>query len=206
MKLIRTRETYTSCDNLPLANFIKIVCDGDLSQLYSEPAKFIHKQANLPSIWENIFNEYNELTDNTQSKHIFNIIREINFLSGKLDIIQQSIDALHKFGSKDFPKICEMLNQMLGSDFEFTDESLQTDLNRIVTRSKTLVLQLSQVQKEYKDLIGDENKKATVSDYYNLIAQLEKFNGFKIPLHDTPVSLYISYLNQFKSANENKNG
>lgn len=206
MKLIRERKTYKSCDDLPLYNFIKIVCDGDLSQLYSEPAKFIHKQADLSAIWEKIFNEYNELTDNTQSKHIFNLIKEITLLNGRLEVIQQSVDALAKLGSKDFPKLCEMLNEMLGTDFEFTDESLQSDLNRIVTRSKTWVLQLSQVQKEYKDMAGDDKNKVTVNDYYSLIAQLSKFFGFQIPLHTTTVSLYISYLNQFKFANSKENG
>jgi len=206
MRILRQRPTYTSCDDLPLANFIKIVCTGELVHLYSEPNRFIHRNAPLSDIWEQIFNEYNELTNNTQSKHVFNLIKEITVINGKLEIIQNAVDVLAKYGSKDFQGLCQMLREMVQVNYTFEDKNLEKELKSTVTRAKTLIVQLNQSKSEYELIASDDGKKATVNDYYDLIAVLSKFLGFRIPLHSTTVSLYISYLNQFRIANSKENG
>lgn len=206
LKLLRTRPTYTSCDDLPLANFIKIVCTGELVHLYSEPAKYIHRNAPLAEIWERIFNEYNELTNNTQSKHVFNLIKEITVITGRLEIIQNAVDVLAKYGSKDFQGLCQMLREMVQVNYTYEDKNLEKELKSTVTRAKILIVQLNQSKSEYELLAADDGKKATVNDYYDLVSVLSKFQGHQIPLHTTTVSLYISYLNQFRIANSKENG
>lgn len=201
MKIIRTRKTYTSCDNLPLSNFINIVVDGDLSQLYAEPARFIHKQSDLSSIWENIFNEYNELTNNTQSRHIFNLIKEIKYIDGKNKTVSECISLLSQVNDvNEYQETIDILNSFGCSHIKITNENKFTTLPRCETVCKRFIIELNQKEAEYQSLNSDDNNKATKQDFYETISYIsEHLHGKTIDVHKTTVSMYVADLNLIKN-------
>lgn len=205
LKILRTRPTYTSCDDLPLANFIKIVCTGELSHLYSEPARFIHRNAPLADIWERIFNEYNELTNNTQSKHIFNLIKEITVLGNRINIVNDCVRLLSEVRDiSEYQPMIDILNGYGCSHIVITNENRATTLPRCITVCKRFLQQLNATEGEYTELSKDDGKKVTPQDFYSMIAVISRFmNGKDIDLHKTTVSLYISYINLMKANPEN---
>lgn len=206
MKLIPTRKTYNSCEELPLANFIKIVVDNDLSQLFKEPAKFIHKQPDLKAIWEAIFEEYNELTNSAQSRQIFSLIKDITVLQNRIQIVNDCISVI--MGASDLSGYEPTINilKSYGCNFEFTNENKREQCEKAITVCKRYLRELMEREQEYSELNKDDGKKVTTQDFYNSIAMLSKAMGFPIDLHNTTVSLYISYINQVKSANSIENG
>jgi len=140
MRILRQRPTYTSCDDLPLANFIKIVCTGELVHLYSEPARFIHRNAPLADIWEHIFNEYNELTNNTQSKHVFNLIKEITVLGNRIGIVNDCVNLLRSVEDiANYPDCIAILNSYGCSHITITNENRRTSLDRCITVCKRYI-------------------------------------------------------------------
>jgi len=205
MRLKRpTRPTYTSCDNLPLANFIEIVCTGELKHLYSEPAKYIHKQADLNAIWQVIFNEYNELTNNAQAKHIFNLVRDMYVLQTRISIIDDTIALLASVDDvNDYTDAIGILHQYGCGHIQITNSDKIAQLKRCVSICRKFVLELKQKETEYNALNTDTGAKVTKQDYYANVAVISKYmNGKDIDLHKTTVSLYISYINLMKANNE----
>jgi len=207
MRILKQRPTYTSCDDLPLANFIKIVCTGELVHLYSEPSRFIHRNAPLADIWEHIFNEYNELTNNTQSKHVFNLIKEITVLGNRIGIVNDCVNLLRSVDDvANYPDCISILNSYGCSHITITNENRHTQLDRCITVCKRYIADLNKVETEYNTISNDDQKKVTPQDFYSMIAVVSKFMGGKdIDLHKTTVSLYISYINLMK-ANTEQNG
>lgn len=207
LKILRQRKTYTSCNDLPLHNFIKIVVYGDLSYLYAEPAKFIHRQADLAAIWEVIFNEYNELTNNTNSRHIFELIKDITVLGNRIQLIEDCINLLESVKSvSEYQPTIDILHSFGCGHIIINDETRYKNLPRCRTICKRFIIELNQKESEYQILNKDEDNKVTEQDFYQMIAVVSKFmNGKDIDLHKTTVSLYISYINLMK-ANIEANG
>lgn len=197
--MLRTRKTYLSCNDLPLHNFIRIVVYNELRELYSEKANFIHKQADLTSIWERIFNEYNELTDNKQAVHILSLMKDITVLNNKIEITNSALNCLLKAESTiDYQPLKDMLNSM-GFRYTYSDETLQNDVKLTLSSMKTIILKKDEAINEYNEISKDEGKKVTENDYNNLIAQLEKFMSKDIPTRTTTVAKFISYINLFNT-------
>jgi len=207
MNLIRTRKTYSSCNELPLHNFIMIVVKNDLSMLYSEPNRFIYKEADLNEIWHIIFTEYNELTKNESAFHVLSLVKDITVINFKLQQIQSAVDILFKYRSAHhFPELIDMLKSMGFIRYSYSDETIENDLRSIIMEAKKMVFDLQQHEREYKEATEDNGKSATIQDYIDLIAQLSKYMGFPIDKFRTTVSEFISYLNDFKRANTPKDG
>lgn len=201
MNILPTRKTYTSCEDLPLANFIKIVCDGELKHLYSEPPNAIRRNANLIEIWERIFNEYNELTQSTQSQHVFQLVKEITTLHSRIHLINDCVKLLLSVPDiTEYQPTIDVLKSFGCWHVEITNENRQESLSKCVSICKKYVIDLMEAEKQYLAMNKDDGKKTTVNDFYSSIAHLSKFMGFPIPLHTTTVSLYISYINQFKAS------
>lgn len=194
--MIRSRKTYTSCSDLPLANFIKILVNENYSQLYSESAKFIHKQVDLQSIWASIFNEYNELSKNKQAIHVFGLYKAITILNNKLYIISSSLRILEKTKTiEGYEELGQILRSHLQIPYQYK-ENFAKELELSISAAKRLVIERDQHLKDYEEINKDDGKKVTEQDYENLLTELGKFMGFKIDKYQTMVSEFISYLNR----------
>lgn len=199
--MISTRKTYSSCNELPLYNFIKIVVYDDLNFLYSERKTLLNTNIDLKSLWSDIFAEYTSISNNTQSKHVFALTKEITVINNKLSIIQNAVNYLAKHYDK---RLCDMLRRM-GFMYRFTPETLQNDLRLTVSSAKRLLIRRQEAQGDYNEL-NKSDKKVTEDDFLGLVRQISRFNGFPIDVKKTSVTEFVKDINAFNIENTPKNG
>lgn len=194
---------YTSCEDLPLFNWIKLLTTGKLVFLHAESKKTWHKVPDLSEVWESIFNEYTELSKDESSNHVLSMIKNITVINNKLDIIQACVNLLAQSVDIDQLQPTIQVLKDFGFRYSYSKETLQQDLKRTVSSAKTLIIQRSQFEKDYEKF-SEKQEKATEKDYYMLIAQLEKFRGVAIDIKKTNVLSYISYVEQYNNSLKNE--
>jgi len=199
--MISARKTYKTCSELPLFNFIKIVVHDDLSWLYSERKSLLNRNIDLQPLWGDIFAEYTAISNNTQSKHVFALTKEITVINNKLFIIQSAVNYLSKNYDK---RLCDMLRKM-GFMYPFTKESLQNDLKLTISSAKRLVIRKQEAEDDYSKL-NTSDKKVTEDDFYGLVTQISRFVAFRINPKETTVTEFVKYINAFNRENKPKNG
>lgn len=199
--MINARKTYKSCSELPLYNFIKIVVHDDLNWLYSEPKSILRHSVDLRLLWSDIFAEYTTISNNTQSKHVFALTKEITVINNKLILIQTAVDYLTKNYDE---RLCAVLRRM-GFMYKFTPDTLQNDLKLTISSAKRLVIRKQEAEADYSKL-NTSDKKVTEDDFYGLITQLSRFVAFRINPKETTVTEFAKYINAFNIENKPKNG
>lgn len=196
---ILTRKHYTSCEDLPLYNWIKLVVTNNAEWLYSEPKKPWHKSNDISSIWEKIFEEYSELSADKSADHVLSMVKGITVINNKLAVIQAAINLLaYARPLSDYQPTIQLLKDY-GFRFSYSEETIIKDLQLTASSAKTMVIQRQQLEKDYENYESKQSK-STEKDYYNLIAQLSKFLGFPIDAKKTTVYSYISYVEQYKNS------
>lgn len=194
-----TRKTYTNCSDLPLFNFIKILTKGDLNQLLSDKDGWRLKP-NLEQIWDDIFMEYTELSQDRQGSHIFGLIKDLQVLKSKIDLIQLCIDVLSKTTNlSDKKPTIDTLKKLAGVYFQFTEATIVNDLKNTANSAKRFVIQHEEILKEYRSLATVEQSKATEMDYMEEIALIKSHENVSFDIRTTSVIEYIAYKKNIKA-------
>lgn len=156
--------------------------------LFGEPEKW-----NVPAeSWNGILEEYAEQSGNKTMSKVFILTRQITFLRDRLRIIQLIINQLAVGRNEAYIKL---LQNDLGFRLKFDD--LEKDLPRVVSLSKPLSIKLKQAEAQYEALKKDE-KTSTEADWDDELAQLGKFQTFRIDKKSTTVSEYLAIKKAFK--------
>lgn len=195
------RKTFTNCSDLPLLNFIKILTKGDLRQLYSDKDNWLMKP-DLEAIWDDIFMEYTELSNDTQNTHIFNLIKDIHFLKNKIDLIDLIIDTLTRVDDlSKFQPMIKDLKSLAGVYLPFTEGSLLKDLITTKNKAKSYLMKYKELILEYKSLAEVEQAKATEMDYMEQVSFLKSSDGLGVSFDIKNISVmeYIAFTKQLKS-------
>lgn len=188
---------YKSCHDLPLSVFIKIMTTGDAKYLIKR-GYFTKKY--VSNAWDNISQEYIELSGNKTQKVILSMVKDISQLKGKLFIVQAIVDRLSV--SYD-PDLVRMLIS-LGFNNRYNPENKESyiqDLKRTITKAKSMLVQISEKEKSLS-AIQSGNEKSTASDYENYIAQLSKYQGYFIDPKNTTVAQFIAIVNRHRIETE----
>lgn len=193
------RKTFNNCSELPLLNFIKILTKEDYRQLFCDKDNWRLKP-NLQEIWDSIFMEFAELSNDKQGEHIFSLIKEMQVLKGKLELIQSCIDLLAKGVDLDkFQETINTLRSLSGSYLKFNEETLLNDLKVTATASKRYVDRYQQLLKEYKEISNQEQAKATEIDYMERIAFIKETLGISFDIRTTTVIEYLGYMKRLET-------
>lgn len=193
----KPRSTYKSCSDLPLYNFIQILVHDNKEMLYNRPNKAWYKQADLQQIWDDIFLEYIEESGDSKSQGILQLLMDINVISNKLDIIQNCIKLLASVTDVSEYQPTIGILKTFGFRYEYSNESLISDLNRVVKSSRSLIIQRDQFKSQLEDLNKNESGKATEKDYFVHLANLSESLGFAINPKETTVMQYIGYVSMY---------
>lgn len=198
------RKTYKNCSELPLFNFIRCLTKEDYSQLLCDKDNWRLKP-DLNAVWDDIFMEYTELSQDKQGTHIFMLIRELTVLKHKLDLIQLCIDTLSKATdlSKLKPTIAT-LKSLSRVSFPFTEESLLNDLKLTAISSKRFVIQYEETLAEYRSLSKDEQSKATEMDYMEQVVSIKEHLGISFDIKTISTYEYIALVKRIKEKSESK--
>jgi len=197
---MQSRSIYRSCSELPLFNFIKIVVRGEMEYLYSEPAHRNKSEVELSEVWETIFDEYNELSGNKSSDHILNLIKQVTVINGKLFVITSAVSILENSYSEAMIGVL----RRHGFRYSYTPESMQRDLKLTLSSAKKLVIQRQEAERELGELNKSSDGEVKEEDFYKLLRQLSKFNGFHIDAKTTTVLEFLKDIELFNSENSSK--
>jgi len=83
------KKIYTSCDELPVYNFFKIVETKDFSYLYLDYDGYtkikISNDVNL--VWSKLYDEYLQLTENNTAILYYEVIKELLYLQTRYSVV-----------------------------------------------------------------------------------------------------------------------
>lgn len=198
------RKTYQNCSELPLYNFIRCLTKEDYSALLCDKDGWRLKP-DLSAVWDNIFMEYTELSQDKQGTHIFHLIRELTVLKNKLDLIQLCIDTLEKATNLELmqPTI-KTLKSLSGVTYPFTKETLLKDLQMTAKVSKRFIIQYEETLSEYRNLSKSEQSKATEMDYMEQVTAIKEHLGVQFDIRTLSVIEYIALVKRIKEKSESK--
>jgi hypothetical protein len=153
-----------------------VYCDGNLRALIisGEPSAF-----ELAAAWENILTEYADVVSTSESKSMMMLQKQILLIKAKLHLIDLAAKVLTARWSK--PAADELVK--LG--YPIKEETYLHDVDTILVRSRSLIVQLKEREKEYnaresKTDPKSKTEKKTRADFDSDIVALSKFQGYRI--------------------------
>lgn len=194
------KQYYSSCDELPLYNFIKLATGAGMKWLMINPKSKV--PADIQEIWTGILEEYSALCGDQKTAYMLSLSKGIAVLANKLSVIHSLVDTLTDNGHSK--ELCEVLTEM-GFRHPYTPDSITEDLKRVLKAAKMLHFQLIEVQQEQSNLNASDNSAdSTEADFYTQILHLSKFLGYKIDPKVTSVMEFAITVDQFNKANTPK--
>lgn len=178
---------YTSCSNLPLWNFIRIITSGNLNYLLIKRGLF---NVDLKPIWEAIFSEYLELSGSSHHVKLLSLLKEQKILATKITIVHHAISSLQTNYHEGTVGVLRSMG------FKLNKKTASSDLNRVVSKTKTWVMRLNRVSAELDTL--SKNESVSDSDFDAILAELSRFQGYRIDPKTVTVSEYIAITNSLK--------
>jgi len=200
--MFRKRNTFTSCSDLIMWDFVQIVVRNKLDFLYSEPKSITNTNHDLTELWDGIFSEYQELSNDTSGNHLLDVLKEITVLTNKIKIINECVALLITVNSVEGYEPTINILKEYGFYYTYSDETIKSDCQSLINAAKTLLIELQDAQSEYENISKSDNKEATEQDYLDIFTQLSHYNHFEVDPRRITVSQYISYLNAFKRENK----
>lgn len=192
--MVNFGKRYTSCSEMPLYNFIKVIVTNELKWV---SAYGFHTREQLEKSWEAIFEEYMTLSKDTSQNYLLSLIKEITFLTYKLNIIQVIVDELAKGHDEKFVKLL----QGLGFRFKFDPDNAEQyakDLKLTVSQSKAMLIKIKDSEHKLSEM-KKENKPVNEGEYDIFLSELSKFQGYRIDPKVFTVSEFVAVVNRFKA-------
>lgn len=188
---------YKDCSELPLWNFIKCTVSKNLNYLIISGTPDVEL---MKKSWNDITNEYSDLSDDGTTSYILNLFSQISYLDEKLRIVYNIIAFIENRRSEELIKI---LQEDLGFGYSYSEETIEDDLRATVSEIKIdkVNLDLSEIElKAYKEKSVEPNE----VDYVKLIVRLGKHQGYPIKQKETTVLEFVAILNDFSSKISNR--
>jgi len=166
-----------SCDTCKLDIFIKCLVKNDYSGLViaGNPS-----QSQISEAWETIYNEYLQISENQYHKNVLRLYKEIAALKSTIFAVELG---LYILSLRYNPEVVKNLKK-LGFDFKFNSENLteylkDLDKARIRVGNPKMELKLKEIELERISREAS-NKPITETDFDKILAQLSKYQGFRL--------------------------
>lgn len=183
---------YTSCSEIPLNVFLDILYTGSIKKLKKRRFLFVSKKK-LERAWGKIYDEYSDLSKSEGTQAFFQLLKQKTTLQNKIFITQVCIDSLKTNYSSELANVLKKL----GYNFKFTRESLESDLKKVVAKSKPLVIRLKKLEENIAPYLGAEDLKQ--SDFEDILVSLSKFQGYRLDKNHITVIEFVNILNNYKA-------
>lgn len=189
-------QLYTSCEELPLYNYIRCDVYGNLKHLIISGNPTAEE---LQTAWEKIQEEYFSLSESTFDAYAMTLFFDIARMEMQLEVIANCVD-LMAYGTKyHCPELLDIL-----AGYGYTVErdpnspTFVDTIKRIEKRAKSRLIQLKDKRARFEQLKeGKEGNKITVAYYDNVLTTLSKHYGDTIYADRITVSRYASMLTQY---------
>jgi hypothetical protein len=172
-----------------MVTLIEIIETGDISLLSDESTPI----EELVELWEIIFEDYKNRFDSDNTRKIFNLSKEIEYLEQKYLIIKMSIEAL-KFEVND--ELIQILNDY---GYSFDKSKYFEELEKIDRESKGIEQKISLFKSQLPQQSEEKKDQKQSNSIINVMAGYAAILGFDFDFYSISVEKYYSLENQVKS-------
>lgn len=210
IKFIEMNRYYRNCNEIPTYNFFKVVEKKDLRYLYLDFDEYndIKVTDVLSKTWDDIYDEYLELTDDKNSLYYYELIGEINRLRIVQKIVEDITDLLlNNNFSEDFKRMFTLEMKKFGYEIDvnkpFVDEviNIKNRLKRANTKIAIKEVELEELKKK------DSDKGLSLAEQEVKMEQALSRNN--IDTKTIVIAKWIAMMKEVKliiEANKKKNG
>ncbi len=189
----KTGTLHRTCKTLPLYNFIECYCNNDLNYLIISGTA---TKVELQDAWEEVYLEYTSLIKNEKSSYLFDLEKRITLLEYHIKYIDHAKMFLHYGYDEEIANEVRGMGYKLNAEFGSQDYFKQLDL--MVSRCKTRIFELGELEEEFKRLLNTVEAKPQNEEDLNItIAMLSKHQGYHINKKETTVLEFCSILNLY---------
>lgn len=169
-----------------MITFIEIIDDLDISRLSDEETSI----EELVSIWEVMYQEYQDKYNKQNSHKVFSISKEIEFLEKKYVVIKCAVDALK------FDVIQELIDMLLDYGYRFNEQTYNDDLLRVERECEGIVQKINQLKNSLpKEEKSNSDSAGTI---INVMASYSSILGYDFDFYTVSVEKFYSLENQVK--------
>jgi hypothetical protein len=188
---------YRDLKELTLDRFIECYCNDNLSKLvkFGEPTA-----EELQEAWDEIFTQYIEIIGGEEVQDKLKLIRDMNFLSMKVERIGALLDVLSVAPTEG------LFEQLFAFGYNlpkmpYNEDSIKA-LSKIITaHMKRDVVEVQILSDRLKKETG-EQKRQTESDFYALIVEISDMFKVVLKESETSVMAFAMYINKYKQKAE----
>ena len=199
-------ELYTSCEELPLYNYIRC-------QVYKSYRKQLTISGNptaeeLTGAWEKIQSEYYNIAQDTLDLYALSLYFEIAQLEGRLEIISECLQVLEVYSVPECQDLFDILESFgLFAERDASKEDYIKKLDAVASRAKALIARHREKAARLTEL-QESGEKAEISVLYydkilsNLSAHFKTFidpRQITVSRYAAMLTQYLNYAEQVKS-------
>lgn len=187
---------YRHCRETPLDVFIDCLVNRNTARLIrsGNPSPM-----EISKAWEQLFNEYCELSNSPRFRQLLTISKDIGQLSAKLLTVRTCLHVLTYRHSLHCINILKSLGYNSHFDAQNTEQYFHS-INNIYSRSKAIEIALEQKKKEYEQLIKEDGKSLNEEDFIQVLLYLSKQMGFHVKAKEISVLEYLSMIKSIKQS------
>lgn len=194
---------YSRCSDINMERFISCLCDSDLQQLVisGNPSPM-----EIAEAWTNLFYEYCELIEATETKYRSRLSAEIGLEKRKLEFVTHWVKILEV---TFMPGVADAIRHL---EYDYTLDptdpvQYRADLTRINAELATARLHVKIKEAEYTAILENQSTQGTVDRKYfstiffriNNYAKREAVNGqTTVEAYCAALRDYVSYVESLK--------
>lgn len=169
--------------------FVTCLCEGDLTALVIDG---IAHPVELTNAWATILSQYYELRgDNLEEVEHWKLTRDVLRLNNHLFLLENIINVIKDKWSDNLADSIRKLGYQFNPASKAPGQ-YNTELNKVINRSKTKYIQLQQLQKALElQLAGLGNAKPKREYFENLLIQIEEMQKVSYTLDGITVQKFI---------------
>ncbi|MES2796656.1 MAG: hypothetical protein V4683_11850 [Bacteroidota bacterium] len=177
---------YKTLRKIPMITLIEIIDDLDITRLSDEKTPI----EELVSIWEVMYQEYQDKYNKQNSQKVFSLSKEIEFLEKKYVVIKCAVEAL-KFDVHQ-----ELIDMLLDYGYRFNQQNYNEDLLRVERECEGIIQKINIL----KNSLPKEEKSNTDSagTIINVMASYSSILGYDFDFYTVSVEKFYSLENQVK--------
>lgn len=183
---------YDNCSKLPLDRFIDCLIDNDLQQLIISG---VPTDQDLQEVWDKIYVEYCQLSQDGSYNEVFEVMKEINDLRAKITIATDTIKYLSELNyDKDLVDILNVFALRCTITAEDAGDILINKLNTVVARIKKWFPRLNQKERELDELRKKNIGKIDRTYFDDVLEVMSEVKGYQIESSKITVSRFCRSL------------
>lgn len=177
---------YKTLRKIPMITFIEIIDDMDITRLSDEEIPIDE----LVSIWDIMYQEYQDKYNKQNSQKVFSLSKEIEFLEKKYVVIKCAVEALK------FDVHPELIAMLLDYGYHFSNENYSEDLLRVERECEGIVQKINQLKNSLPKQEKSNNDSA--GTIINVMASYSSILGYDFDFYTVSVEKFYSLENQVK--------